>query len=48
MCEKCDEIDKAIERYRLLQQRIVDPALLARSRELIAEFETDKAALHQE
>jgi len=48
MCDRCDEINKTIERYRELQQRIVDEILLRRSKELIAELEADKAALHPE
>jgi flagellar motility protein MotE (MotC chaperone) len=48
MCEKCDEIDKTIERYRGIKERVSDQALVARAKELIAAFEADKAALHPE
>ena len=48
MCEKCDEIDKTIERYRRIQQRVLDQAFIDRAKELIAELEADKAALHPE
>ena len=48
MCDKCDEIDKTIERYRQIKERIADQALVDRARELIAELEADKAALHPE
>ncbi len=46
MCEKCDEIDKTIERYRGIKERVADPALVERAKELIAEMEADNAALH--
>lgn len=48
MCEKCDEIDKTIERYRGIKERVSDQALVARAKELIAAFEADKEALHPE
>jgi hypothetical protein len=48
MCEKCDEIDKTIERYRRIKERILDQAFVDRAKELIAELEADKAALHPE
>ena len=46
MCEKCEEIDKTIERYRRIKERIQDQAFVDRAKELIAELEADKAALH--
>jgi hypothetical protein len=46
MCDACDEIDKTIERYRGIKARVADQAFVDRARELIAEFEADKAALH--
>jgi hypothetical protein len=48
MCENCDEIDKTIERYRRIQQRILDQALIDGAQKLIDELEADKAALHPE
>ena len=48
MCDKCDEIDKTIERYRGIKERVSDQALVARAKELIAELEADKAAMHSE
>lgn len=48
MCGKCDEIDKTIERYRAIKERLADQALVDRAKELIAELEADKAALHPE
>jgi hypothetical protein len=46
MCEKCDEIEKTIERYRRIQQRIQDQQLIDGAQQLIDEMEADKAALH--
>ena len=48
MCEKCVEIDKTIERYRRIQQSIMDQVTVDRTRELIADLEARKAALHPE
>jgi hypothetical protein len=48
MCEKCVEIDKKIERYRRIQQSILDQVTVDRTRELIADLEVEKAALHPE
>lgn len=48
MCEKCIEIGKTIERYRRIKEKIADPAFVNRAKELIAELEADKAALHRE
>jgi hypothetical protein len=48
MCEKCVEIDKTIERYRRIQQSIMDQVTVDRTRELIADLEGRKAALHPE
>lgn len=45
MCDKCKEIDKTIERYRRIQERVTDRTFIERAKELIAEFEADKAAL---
>ena len=46
MCETCNEIDKTIERYRRIQQRVIDQAFIDRAKELIAEMRADKVALH--
>ena len=48
MCEKCVEIDKNIERYRLIQRTIADQVTVDRAKELIAELVAQKAALHPE
>jgi hypothetical protein len=46
MCEKCVEIDKTIERYRQIKRSIMDQLTVDRTKELIAELEAQKAALH--
>lgn len=46
MCDKCDEIDKTIERYRRIQQSMMDQPLIDAAQKLIDEMESDKAALH--
>jgi hypothetical protein len=48
MCEKCVEIDKTIERYRQIMRSIMDQLTVDRAKELIAELEARKAALHPE
>lgn len=46
MCNKCDEIDKKIEHYRLIVRQIRDRKFNDRAKELIAELEANKTALH--
>jgi hypothetical protein len=46
MCDKCDEIDKTIDRYRRIQQRIFDQQLIDGAQKLIDDLEADKLALH--
>jgi hypothetical protein len=48
MCEKCDEMDKRIEHYRLLAVRVLDAQTLDGIQKLIAELEDQKAKLHLE
>jgi len=48
MCEKCDEIDKTIERYRQVQRTILDQVTVDRAKEMVTELEAQKAALHPE
>lgn len=48
MCEKCKELDNQIARYSRLSASIGDVATIERFRELIAELETQKTALHPE
>jgi hypothetical protein len=44
MCEKCVEIDKTIERYRVIILSIT----IDRAKELIADLEAKKVDLHPE
>jgi hypothetical protein len=48
MCDKCIDIDKNIERYRNVQRSILDQNTLDRAKEMIAELEAQKKALHPE
>jgi hypothetical protein len=48
MCEKCDEIDKTIERYRQVQRTILDQVTVERAKQMITELQAQKAALHPE
>jgi hypothetical protein len=46
MCDKCVEIDKAIERYQRILLSISDELTVDRTKELIADLQEQKAALH--
>lgn len=46
MCEKCVEIDAKIERYRMVQSRILDRIAVDGIANLIAELLAKKAELH--
>jgi hypothetical protein len=46
MCDKCAEIDKKIEHYRLLASRITDQPLFDGIKELIERMQAQEAALH--
>jgi hypothetical protein len=48
MCEKCVDIDKNIERYRKIQRSIGNQVTVDRTKELIADLQAQKAALHPE
>lgn len=48
MCEKCEEIDKTIARYQRILLLIGDQVTVDRTKELIADLEARKAALHPE
>ena len=48
MCEKCDEIDKKIDHYRVMASRITDQPLLDGIKELIERMQAQKLALHPE
>jgi hypothetical protein len=46
MCEQCAEIDKTIERYRRILLAIGDQLTIDRTKEMMADLEARKAALH--
>jgi hypothetical protein len=46
MCEKYVDFDSAIERYRDIVRSIKDQPTVDRAKELIAELEAQKTALH--
>ena len=46
MCERCAEIDKTIGRYQGILLAIGDPLTIDRTKELIADLQAQKAALH--
>lgn len=46
MCDKCIELDRAIERFRQVQRTIMDQVTVDRAKEAITELEAKKAELH--
>jgi hypothetical protein len=46
MCEKCEGLEKKIERYRRVVSSIDDPTTIDRLNELIKDMEDEKAKLH--
>lgn len=42
MCDKCDEIDKTILRYRNIQRRVLDQMLIDDAQKLIDELVSKK------
>jgi hypothetical protein len=48
MCEKCPELDKAIERYRRVISFIGDAATVSEAKKLLADMLAQKALLHPE
>jgi len=48
MCDKCQELDKKIERYRHLMTRINDQLAREGIEKLIEEMQAQKAAFHPE
>ena len=48
MCEKCIEIDKKIEHYRVRASHTTDQPLLDGIKELIERMQAQKLALHPE
>jgi len=48
MCDKCTDIDNTIERYRRILLAIGDQLTIDRTKEMIADLQAQKAALHPE
>ena len=46
MCDKCDEMDMTIERYRTIAAQMPDAPTFDAIQKLVAELEAQKAALH--
>ena len=46
MCDKCIELDRAIERFRQVQRTIMDQVTVDRDKEALTELEAKKAELH--
>jgi hypothetical protein len=46
MCDKCQELEKKIERYRRLAFSINDQLTIDRCNQLIKDAEAEKAKLH--
>jgi hypothetical protein len=47
MCDKCDELDKKMERYRIISARITDEKTIEGLKALIEACLAQRAALHQ-
>jgi hypothetical protein len=47
MCEKCSELDKAIERYHRVIRSILDPVTVSEAKKLLAEV-LQQGLLHPE
>ena len=48
MCDKCQELEKKIERFRRLTLSINDPLTIDRFNQLISDTKAEKAKLHVE
>ncbi|MBR1141347.1 MAG: hypothetical protein E6614_10375 [Bradyrhizobium sp.] len=48
MCEKCAEIERRVDRYRMMQSQVTDKQVLTGLAALIAELLKMKAELHPE
>ena len=48
MCDKCDQLDKKIDHYRLILLSIGDQITADRIKVLIGDLQAKKAALHPE
>jgi hypothetical protein len=48
MCERCVELDRKIEHYRLLASRITDQPTVDGIKQLIERMQVEKLSLHPE
>jgi len=48
MCEKCVELDKKIEHYRVMASRMTDESILDGIKHLIERMQAQKLAFHPE
>jgi len=48
MCDKCDQLDKKIDHYRLILLSIGDQITADRIKAMIGDLQAQKAALHPE
>ena len=48
MCEKCAEIERRVDRYRMMQSQVTDKQVLTGLAALIAELLKMEAELHPE
>ena len=48
MCDKCDEIDRRIEKFKIIVARYTDKQMVSGIAAAIAELEDEKTALHAE
>jgi hypothetical protein len=46
MCNRCDEIDAKIARYRNIENGIIDRLMIERLVAAVADMESEKIALH--
>ena len=46
MCDKCDELDKKIDHYRLILLSIGDQITVERIKAMIGDLQAQKATLH--
>jgi hypothetical protein len=46
MCEKCAELDRQVEAYQRMRRTTDDPTALTVLSEVIADLQSEKAALH--
>jgi hypothetical protein len=47
MCEKCDEIERTIRRFRQVQWSISEELTVQQARQVIADLEAQKSSIHR-